>query len=93
MTTGRRLNNWLERRAAWQFAAIYLAVVFPAVLIGGGAAQWWAKGHFDLAFLFSYAGIFAVSTSAAATFARHRRRQRQRPGKQPPPSQWWPWKP
>lgn len=90
---GRRFNGWLDRRAAWQFAVIYLSLIFPAVLLGGGAAQWWAKGHFDLALLFSYAGIFAVSTSAAATFARHRRQQRQRSRRQRPPSQWWPWKP
>ena len=93
MTMGRRFSNWLERRTAWQFAVIYLSLVFPAVLIGGGTAQWQAKGHLDLAFLLSYAGIFAVSTSAAATFARHRRLQRQRAGKQRPPSQWWPWEP
>jgi hypothetical protein len=87
---GRRFINWLEGRTAWQFAVIYLFILFPAVLIGGGAVQWWAKGHFDLAFLFGYAGIFAVSTSAAATFARQRRLHRQRSREKRPPSQWWP---
>lgn len=93
MKIGHRFSGWLERRTAWQFAVIYLSFVFPVVLIGGGAAQWWSTGHCDLAFLFSYAGIFAVSTSAAATFARQRRLRRQRSGRQRPPNQWWPWKP
>ena len=93
MKTGHRFSNWLDHRTAWQFAVIYLTFVFPAVLLRGGAAQWWAKGHFDLAFLFSYAGIFAASTSAAATFAQQRRLHRQLAGRQRPPGQWWPWNP
>jgi hypothetical protein len=88
----RRFSSWLERRSPWQFALTWAACLFLTTLAAGGAAQWLIKRHLDLTFLFTYAGLFAVGVSAAATLSRRHQLRQQQSAKGPPPSRWWPWK-
>jgi hypothetical protein len=93
VSAGRGFSNWLERGAAWQFAAGCAACVFVAGLIAGDATQWVSNGGFDFAYLSGYWAAVAVATSTGTTFARQQRLRRRRSGKQPSSGQWWPWKP
>jgi hypothetical protein len=74
----REINNWLERRAGWQFVAAYGASLFLLLVIVTGALQWVTKGHFDLEYLLGYTSVFTVMTTAGAALARRQRQRRQR---------------
>ena len=67
------MNGWFERRSTWQFALIWVIVMFLASFLGGAAFQEVWKGHIDVIHLVSAGLVAAVLTGIPATYVQRLR--------------------
>jgi hypothetical protein len=75
-----RVNGWLARRSAWQFALIWGSAMFLAWFIGTEVITWPGKGHHIALRYAITTGLFlAAITAVAATYKQRGRREPRDP--------------
>lgn len=73
MTARLWVNDWLEDRATWQFAAVYGLCLFIGTAAATAGIDWAMKGHLELEFPLVFAAAFTAVITAPATYAQRQR--------------------